>query len=279
MRSSLEIYDLASGETRIVHQSADLIEAPNWHPFEDWLLFNGDGRLFRIGLDGSDLREIDTDFADQNNNDHGFSPDGQTIALSHRTESGPAVFLVSVDGGAPERLTPKTRSYFHGWSPDGTLLTYCGLRDGRFDIYTMTVGGGDETRLTGLDGAEDGHNDGPDFSADGSRIWFNSDRTGHAQLWSVPASGGPARQETEDDRVNWFPHPSPDGDWVLYLSYPPGTTQHPADLDVELRLMRPDGTGARTLLAFNGGQGTINVPCWAPDGSAFAFMRYERPSS
>ena len=36
-----------------------------------------------------------------------------------------------------------------------------------------------------------------------------------------------------------------------------------------------DGGNRRRVLEFTGGQGTINVPCWAPDGRAFAFMRYE----
>ena len=40
---------------------------------------------------------------------------------------------------------------------------------------------------------------------------------------------------------------------------------------------RAAGGPARTLCTLTGGQGTINVPCGAPDSSAFAFMRYERP--
>ncbi|MFD1809854.1 hypothetical protein ACFSHQ_22780 [Gemmobacter lanyuensis] len=41
----------------------------------------------------------------------------------------------------------------------------------------------------------------------------------------------------------------------------------------------PDDTrrkNRRQILDLFGGQGSINVPCWAPDGSAFAFMRYAR---
>lgn len=38
--------------------------------------------------------------------------------------------------------------------------------------------------------------------------------------------------------------------------------------------MDPDGGNRRGVVALNGGQGSINVPCWAPDGSAFAYMRY-----
>ncbi|MGW0203539.1 hypothetical protein [Nonomuraea sp. NPDC003201] len=61
----------------------------------------------------------------------------------------------------------------------------------------------------------------------------------------------------------------------MYLSYPPGTTGHPADLPVELRLVSVDAwQEPETLVALHGGQGTINVPSWAPDGSAFAFVDY-----
>jgi hypothetical protein len=34
------------------------------------------------------------------------------------------------------------------------------------------------------------------------------------------------------------------------------------------------GGEPRVLLGLLGGQGTINVPCWAPDGRRFAFVRY-----
>ena len=82
---------------------------------------------------------------------------------------------------------------------------------------------------------------------------------------------------TDDANANWFPHPSPDGGAVLYLAYAPGVEGHPRDHDVELRLMPASGGGARTLVALFGGQGSINVPCWAPDGRRFAFVRYARP--
>ena len=78
-----------------------------------------------------------------------------------------------------------------------------------------------------------------------------------------------------DDQVNWFPHPSPDGRHLVYLAYPPGTAGHPADLEVALVLCDPEGRDRRTVRRITGGQGTINVPSWAPDGSAFAYVRYE----
>src|SRR5439155_25294388 len=45
-------------------------------------------------------------------------------------------------------------------------------------------------------------------------------------------------QLTHDERVNWFPHVSPNGKWIVYVSYPAGTVKHPPDKDVILRRMR-----------------------------------------
>ena len=61
---------------------------------------------------------------------------------------------------------------------------------------------------------------------------------------------------------------------MVYISYPEGTLGHPADKDVILRLMHPDGGKPRDLAAFNGGQGTINVNSWAPDSRRFAYVAY-----
>ena len=59
MRSSLEICDVAAGSIETVYQTDRLIEAPNWAPAEDSLVFNGDGRLFRIELRQGAARDAD----------------------------------------------------------------------------------------------------------------------------------------------------------------------------------------------------------------------------
>jgi len=80
--------------------------------------------------------------------------------------------------------------------------------------------------------------------------------------------GSQLERMTDDDFVNWFPHPSPDGSWVLFLAYPSDTEGHPRDKDVALKLMLPEGGAPKTIAAFNGGQGTMNVPNWAPKQQA-----------
>ncbi|MSU90192.1 hypothetical protein GE300_11275 [Rhodobacteraceae bacterium 2CG4] len=273
MRSHIHIFDLAADSARTLFTAEAHVEAPNWHPGGDRLLVNADGRIWTLPLDAPALQPVDTGFATACNNDHGPSPDGRTLAISDKTETGKScIYTLPLAGGAPARLTPDVPSYFHGWAPDGRTIAYCALRDGAFDIFTMPAAGGGETRLT----RDLGHCDGPDYTPDGAWIWFNADKPGHAQLYRVPAAGGAPERMTRDARVNWFPHPSPDGRQVLYLSYPPGTEGHPGGLEVELRLMPATGGEPRTLLQLFGGQGTINVPCWAPDSRHFAFASYER---
>jgi Tol biopolymer transport system component len=273
MTTEICTYDLATGEIATVLRSDRLLEAPNWAQ-DDTLLVNGDGRLYRLPLTRPRLQEVDTGGLHQLNNDHGLSPDGREIVFSDKTETGEScIYRVPVGGGRPVRVTRNVPSYWHGWAPDGATLAYVGRRDGSYDIYTAAPDGSGETRLTfGFD-----HCDGPDYTPDGEWLWFNGEKDGAVDLWRIPATGGTPERMTEDDHVNWFPHPSPDGRHVLYVAFPPGTRYHPRDREVSLRLMPAKGGAARALLTLYGGQGTINVPCWAPDGRRFAFARYARP--
>ncbi|MBP2549351.1 Tol biopolymer transport system component [Neorhizobium galegae] len=272
MRSSIEIYDLKSRTSRVLWQTKALFEAPNWAPDGKSLVLNSEGRMYRLALeDGAEPQVIDTGFALQCNNDHGISADGTLMAVSDKVEFGKsAIYVLPADGGVPRLVTKNLPSYWHGWSPDGRTFTYCGIRNDVFDIYTIGIEGGDEIRLT----HGEGRNDGPDYSADGRWIYFNSSRSGRMQIWRVPAAGGTAERITNSDYGDWFPHPSPDGSKVVFVSYDGDVFDHPRDHDVRVRLMDPDGGNVETLFELFGGQGTMNSPNWAPDGSAFAYVRY-----
>lgn len=272
MRSSVEIYNVEARQGRVIHQTERLLEAPNWTPDGGALLINGDGNLYRLSLSApSELRQIDLGFAAAINNDHGISPDGHSIVISDKTEYGKScIYILPATGGVPRQVTANVPSYWHGWSPDGETLAYCGIRDDLFDIYTIPVEGGPEMRLT----FGEGRNDGPDYSPDGRWIYFNSSRTGLMQIWRIHPDGTGLEQLTADAYGNWFPHPSPLGDKVLLISYAPEVFDHPRDQHVLMRLMDADGGNIETLFPLFGGQGSINVPNWSPDGREFAYVRY-----
>ena len=269
--SEIVIFDTTNGSETVILTVDQHIEAPNWTPDGQALIINGGGLLYRLALDAPELMPIDTGFATQCNNDHGISPDGKTLAISDSTEDGAStIYTLPITGGAPVRVTEKSPSYWHGWSPDGATLAYVANRGAGYEVYTIPVTGGDETQIS----FDFDHCDGPDYTPDGKWIWFNGERDGQVALWRISAAGGNAQKMTDDNRVNWFPHPSPDGTRILYLSYENGTKGHPANKQVELRMMPVDGGDSETLTSLLGGQGTINVPCWAPDSRKFAFVRY-----
>jgi Tol biopolymer transport system component len=86
--------------------------------------------------------------------------------------------------------------------------------------------------------------------------------------------GKSQEQMTYDECNNWFAHPSPDGKWLVFLSYEKSVKGHPANKDVMLRLMPSKGGPIQVLAKLFGGQGTINVPSWSPDSRSLAFMSY-----
>jgi len=275
--SNLEMLDVATGNATIVHQYSGSFQAPNWTRDGKALIYVQEGRLYRFDLSSGSAAAINTGFATRNNNDHVLSFDGRLMGISHHAveDSGASIiYTVPALGGTPTRVTAKGPSYLHGWSPDGRWLVYTGQRSAELDVYKIPVagGGGDEIRLTTAPGLDDG----PEFTPDGAYIYFNSSRSGRMQIWRMRPDGTAQEQVTNDGLNNWFPHISPDGKWIAYLAFPPDVApdDHPFYKHVLLRLMPVGGGGgpARVIAYLYGGQGTINVPSWSPDGTRLAFV-------
>jgi hypothetical protein len=271
--STLETQAIASTDRRVVFVTPTRIEAPNWLRDGSALLYNSGGRIYRIAATGGTPEVVDTGFATRCNNDHGISPDGTLLAISDQSQGRrqSLIYTLPVRGGTPTLVTQSGPSYWHGWSPDGKTLAYCAERSGEFDIYTIPVSGGSETRLTTAKGLDDG----PEYAPDGNAIYFNSMRSGLMQIWRMKPDGSDQEQVTDDQFNNWFPHPSPDGRSIVFLSYEKDVTGHPENKDVSLRLMTLATRRVQTLARLFGGQGTINVPCWSPDGRKISFVTYQ----
>ncbi len=271
--SNLEVMTVEDGARRVLYTSPISIQAPNWTIDGAALVYNGSGRLHRFDLATRTPTVIDTGFATSNNNDHVFSFDGKQLGISHHAKEDnnrSVVYTLPAAGGTPKRITANSPSYLHGWSPDAKYLIYTGARNGELDIYRIAADGGDEVRLTTAPGLDDGS----EYSPDGQWIYFNSSRTGRMQIWRMKPDGTGQEQLTNDGLNDWFPHPSPDGRWIAFLSY--GTDvkpdEHPFYRQVYLRLMRADGSEPRVIAYLYGGQGSINVPSWSPDGRRLAFV-------
>ena len=274
--SVLEIIDVVSGTRIKLHEFESVVEAPNWTRDGGYLVYNSMGRIFTYDLTYGTIKEIHSGFAVFCNNDHILSPDNSEIAISHHTapEGRSLIYRMPITGGTPKLITENGPSYLHGWSPDGKSLTYCSERFGQYDIFTTPVDGGSETQLT----HQPEKDDGPEYSPDGKYIWFNSARSGLMQIWRMDADGGNPTRMVDEEANCWFPHVSPDGNLVAYLAYRKEDTQpedHPANKNVEIRLISAQGGPSKTIACLFGGQGTLNVNSWSPDSRKIAFVSYK----
>jgi len=283
--SVLEVLDVTTGHRQTLWTSQQPFEAPNWTR-DGALIVNTSGadaawrgRLLRFDLATRQSTAIDTGERIRNNNDHVLSPDGTMLAISDQSLQGvgSTIYTVPVTGGTPKRITTLAPSYMHSWSPDAKWLIYTGGRTPvqgqpqNLDIYRIAAdGSGQETRLTTAAGVDDG----PEYTPDGKYIYFNSARSGLMQIWRMAPDGSNQEPVTTDDLNNWFPHFSPDGQWIMMISFPKDIdpADHPYYKRVYLRVMPVAGGAPKVVGYVYGGQGTINVPSWSPDGRMVALV-------
>ncbi len=279
------VVDVDNGVPELVYSSDELLlEAPNWAPDGAGLLLNGDGLLWRLDLEPTvALAPVPIEDLPPINNDHVVDGPRGLIYLS---ATDGHLYVAPIAGGTATQIShDSTRHhYLHGVSPDGGTLAFVDLPRGDFSavgrLALIAAAGGE----TAYPAAGSRHIDGPEYSADGAWIYLNTEefatRPGHAQLARVPATGGDLERLVVSDTVDWFPHLSPDGTRATYISFPTGTLGHPADLAVTIHVVNTsDWTQPLQSIPLFGGQGTLNVNSWSPDGRRFAYVAYPISSS
>lgn len=277
MGCRLETMNVFDGKRVVIHESKGRFEAPNWMPDGKQLLYNEGGSLYLIPTGGGTPEKLNTDTVNRINNDHGISFNKKLLAISSSRRGmpggGSAVYVLPLTGGTPKLVTEQTPSYWHGWAPNNRDVAIVAQRNGGkiYNLYKVDVNTGKETALTSNTA---GHVDGPEYSPDGNYIYYNANPTGTMQIWRMKPDGSGREQLTFDAYHNWFPHISPDGKWMVFISFPTDIDpdSHPSYKRVELRLMPVSGGAPRTIAYLYGGQGTINVNSWSPDSKHIAFV-------
>jgi Tol biopolymer transport system component len=274
----LETMNVSDGKRKVIFEKQGKFEAPNWMPDGKKLLFNMEGLLYKISVSGGEIEKLNTVFADRNNNDHGISFNGKLLAISHQRKDmpggGSTVYVLPLKGGTPKMVTEKTPSYWHGWAPDNKEVIYVAQRNGIpiFNIYRNSIKGGKEVALTNNKSGE--HADGCEYSPDGKYIYYNGSHSGKMHIWRMKPDGSEREELTSEEYNDWFPHVSPDGKWIVFISFPADVdpNSHPSYKRVMLRLMPVSGGEPKVIASLYGGQGTINVPSWSPDSRQIAFV-------
>ena len=271
----METMNVFDGKRKVIYEKEDRFEAPNWMPNGKELLFNMDGSLYTMPVGGGDISKLDTGSADKLNNDHCISFDGKMLGISHDDGKGSNVFVLPLTGGEPKPVTTNAPSYLHGWSANNKEVVYVAQRNGGnvYDIYKKSIKGGQEVKLTNTKKLE--HVDGCEYSPDGKYIYYNGSKNGGTmQLWRMKPDGSNKEQITFDEYNDWFPHISPDGKWIAFISFAPDIelNSHPSYKQVMIRLIPTSGGVPKVIAQLYGGQGTINVNSWSPDSKHIAFV-------
>jgi dipeptidyl aminopeptidase/acylaminoacyl peptidase len=252
--------------------------------------------------------------APQSSNSPRWSPDGKTIAfLSARPAPGDAaetprtqVWLLPLSGGEPRRLTNVANGVTgFQWSPDGARMVVVSrsgpsdaakspsdvrhyahanykfndtgwFDDKRTHLWVVDASTGRSTQITSGD---DWNDTDPQWSPDGRRIAFVSNRTGKAfdenrntDVWVVDAAGGSPVKISDHDEADTSPRWSPDGRTIAFLSAVPEKS-HPRIWLVAAAGGAPSRTAADNVDL---------IPAalrWAEDGKALYFETGYRGTS
>ena len=228
---------------------------PVWSPDRRRLAFvsdrDGDDDIYVMDADGRNVRQLTRDRRDARLQDAmpAWSPDGRRIAFaSNRTGGELELYMMNADGTNVRRLTRTKTWVMDGtpaWSPDGRLILFATNRHGYFnmELYTMRPDGTGLRRLTRTGGSDGNPKDEgtPEWSPDGSRIAFATNRDRQQEIYVMDADGKNQRRVTRaTGRDDILPRWSPDGGTIAYV----GTT--PAGIS-SVYLVDAEGGASRKL--------------------------------
>jgi Tol biopolymer transport system component/DNA-binding winged helix-turn-helix (wHTH) protein len=119
-----------------------------------------------------------------------FSADGMKVTFTSTRSGTEEIWVANADGSEAAQMTsmggPNTSN--SRWSPDGKSILFNSRSSGSSDLYILEVATRASRRLT--DDPADEYE--PRWSRDGAWIYFVSTRSGRAEVWKLPANGGPA---------------------------------------------------------------------------------------
>jgi Tol biopolymer transport system component len=217
--------------------------------------------LWEISIAGKGLRQISLAPAPDVAPD--CSADGVHVAFASGRSGGSEIWTCERVHGEFTQITKSGGSFGEPrYSADGEWLVASRVvaagEDRNLDVWTMNARG---RRMRPVAETFDDEIE-PAFSADGTRIFFASDRDGDWDVFSTDLEGGKRRRLTDPGRQDRMPAPSPSGDYVVFASQAEGEPY-------KLWAMNVDGS-SKTQLTF--GSGDDLYPRFSRGGGALVFV-------
>ncbi len=159
------------------------------------------------------------------------------------------------NAGPPERLAFSGRALDPAVAPHGNRLAYTRIAD---DIHIWRTDGHTAERHP-VSSTRTEYN--PQFSPDGKRIVFESNRSGPEEIWVANADGTGLAQLTTIGRHSGSPHWSPNGQWIVFDSRAAGGRWDVWAID----------SAGGTPRQLTRGPGDANVPRFSYDGKLVYF--------
>jgi Tol biopolymer transport system component len=231
-----DVWTVRAGGTgaRVLLRRAD---SPAWSPDGTRLAFvsarSGDEEVYVARADGTSVRRLTRlrgpDLSPA------WSPDGRRLVWSSRGE----IWTMGASGAAKRSLVRRAQSWHRHHTPawHGTRIVYASNRVSDFNTELFAVPARRLTFTRGSDGVL-GDDSMPDFTPDGRRIVFTSNRDRQGEIYVMNANGSGQRRLTRRPGDDWAPDVSPDGAKIAFTQLP-GT----------IWTMNADGSGLRRLTA------------------------------
>lgn len=211
--------------------------SPAWSPDGSRLAFvssrSGDEEIYVARADGSGVTRLTRSAGPDLS--PAWSSDGRRLAFSRKAE----IWTMNANGSAQRPLVRKAMVWHEHHSPTwhGSRIVYSSNRVSNFNAELFAVPSKRLTFNNGSDGVlgDDGM---PDFSPNGRRIAFTSNRSQQGEIYVMNADGSGQKRLTRRRGDDWAPRFSPDGRRIAFTQLP-GT----------IWVMNADGTAVRRLTA------------------------------
>lgn len=242
----------------------------HWSPDEKWLVLSDKESatepfsLFLVAPTTGERRRLTTPPASMIGDcSPAFSPDGRQIAFVRVTGAFLGeIYLVSVEGGEPKRLTIDAAGVSNlTWAAGGSEILFASRQAGKSRLFKIPATGGTPEWLA-VGGNEAQY---PAFSSQSNRLAWTQNTDQHdvfklALKDGAEAVGTPVSLLASTASES-SPRYSPDGTRIVFSSTASGSE--------EIWVSDSDGENSRRLTSFRGP--LTGSPAWSPDGKYIAF--------